>query len=53
MYNACHGCALANPRKSKSSELAYNFPIKVPFLVLFVDAYLAEKHLASMVLKRT
>ncbi len=38
MCNACPGCALANPIKSKLSELVYNFPIKAPFLVLFVDA---------------
>jgi hypothetical protein len=36
--------ALANPTKSKSSELVDNFPIKAPFLVLFVDAYSARKH---------
>ena len=44
MCNACPGCALANPTKSKSPKLVYNFPIKVPFLVLFIDAYLAGKH---------
>jgi hypothetical protein len=44
MCTACPGCALANTTKSKSSELVYNFPIKAPFLVLFVDAYLARKH---------
>jgi hypothetical protein len=44
MCNACPGCALANPTKSKSSELVYNFPIEAPFLVLFVDAYSAGKH---------
>ena len=44
MCNACPGCALANPTKSKSSELVYNFPIKAPFLVLFIDAYSAGKH---------
>jgi hypothetical protein len=38
------GCALANPTKSKLSELVYNFPIKAPFLVLFIDAYSAGKH---------
>jgi hypothetical protein len=41
MCNACPNCALANPTKSKSSELVYNFPIEAPFLVLFVDAYSA------------
>jgi hypothetical protein len=44
MCTACPGCRLANPTKSKSSELVYNFPIEAPFLVLFVDAYLARKH---------
>jgi hypothetical protein len=44
MCNACPGCALANPNKSKSSELVYNFPIKALFLDLFVDAYSAGKH---------
>jgi hypothetical protein len=44
MCNACPGCALENPTKSKSSELVYNFPIEAPFLVLFVDAYSAGKH---------
>jgi hypothetical protein len=44
MCNACPGCALANPTKSKSSELVYNFPIKALFLILFVDAYSMGKH---------
>jgi hypothetical protein len=44
MCNAFPGCALANPTKSKSSELVYNFPIEAPFLILFVDAYSAGKH---------
>jgi hypothetical protein len=44
MCNACQNCALANPIKSKSSELMYNFPIKAPFLVLFIDAYSVGKH---------
>jgi len=44
MCNACPGCALANPTKSKFSKLVYNFPIEVPFLVLFIDAYSAGKH---------
>jgi hypothetical protein len=44
MCNACPGCALANPIKSKSSKLVYNFSIEVPFLVLFVGAYSARKH---------
>jgi hypothetical protein len=44
MCNACLGCALANPTKSKSSELIYQFPIEAPFLVLFIDAYSAGKH---------
>ncbi len=38
MCAACPGCTLANTTKSKSSELVYNFPIEVTFLVLFVDA---------------
>jgi hypothetical protein len=41
---ACPGCTLANTTKSKSSELAYNFPIEAPFLVFFVDAYSAGMH---------
>jgi hypothetical protein len=44
MCNACPGCALANPTKSKSSEPMYQFPIKAPFLILFVDAYSTGKH---------
>ncbi len=44
MCNACPGCALANPTKGRSSELIYQFPIKAPFLVLFVDTYYAGKH---------
>ena len=32
---------LVNPHKSKSSELIYNVPIKVPMMVLHVDAYQA------------
>jgi hypothetical protein len=44
MCNACPGCTLANPTKCKSSELVYNFPIKVPFLVLFIYTYSAGKH---------
>jgi hypothetical protein len=41
MCNACPSCALANPTKSKSLELVYNF---APFDVLLVDAYSAGKH---------
>jgi hypothetical protein len=44
MCNACPGCALANPTKSKLSKLVYYFPIKAPFLVLFVIAYSVGKH---------
>ena len=44
MCNACPGCALANPTKSKSSKLVHNFPIKAPFLVLFVNTYSSGKH---------
>jgi hypothetical protein len=44
MCNTCPGCTLANPTKSKSSELVHNLPIKAPFLVLFIDAYYAGKH---------
>ncbi len=44
MCNAFTGCALANPTKRKSAKLVYNLPIKAPFLVLFIDAYSAEKH---------
>jgi hypothetical protein len=41
MCRACPGTALANPHKSKSSELIYNFPIEAPMLVLHIDAYQA------------
>jgi hypothetical protein len=44
MCNACPGCTLTNPTKSKLSKLVYNFPIEAPFLVLFIDAYSAGKH---------
>jgi hypothetical protein len=44
MCAACPGCTLVNTTKNKSSELAYNFPIEAPFLVLFVDAYSAGKY---------
>jgi hypothetical protein len=44
MCNACPSCALANPTKSKSSKLVYNFPIEAQFLVFFVNAYSAGKH---------
>ena len=44
MCQACPGCALANPTKSKSRELVYSFPIEAPFLVLHVDAYSAGTH---------
>jgi hypothetical protein len=44
MCQACPGCALANPTKSKSCKLVYNFPIEAPFLVLHVDAYSAGGH---------
>ncbi len=44
MCQACPGCALANPTKSKSCKLVYNFTIEAPFLVLHVDAYLAGVH---------
>jgi hypothetical protein len=44
MCNACPGYALANPTKSKSSKLVYNFPVEALLLVLFVDTYSAGKH---------
>jgi hypothetical protein len=44
MCQACPGCALANPTKSKSYKLVYNFPIKAPFFVLHVDSYSAGTH---------
>ncbi len=53
MCNACPSCALANPTKSKSSKLVYNFPIKVPFLVLFIDVYSTENTLALMAWRYT
>ncbi len=39
MSQACPGCALAKPTRSKSSELIYNFSIKAPFLVMHFDTY--------------
>ena len=39
MWQACPGCALANPTLSKSSELVYNFPVKAPFVVMHFDAF--------------
>jgi hypothetical protein len=44
LCNACLGCALSNLGCGKSSELVYQFPIEVPFRVLFVDAYKASNH---------
>ncbi len=44
MCTACPGCAMSNPTKSKSSKLAYNFPVKAPFMVLHVDVYMARSH---------
>ena len=44
MCSACPGCVLWNPTKAKSSELVYNFPIKAPFMVLHVNAYMAGWH---------
>jgi hypothetical protein len=41
MCQACPGCALANPTRSKSSELIYNFPIEAPFLVMHFNTYAA------------
>jgi hypothetical protein len=44
MCLACPGCALSNPKKSKSSKLVYNFSIEALFMVLHVDAYMAGSH---------
>jgi hypothetical protein len=44
MCNACPGCALSNPTKSKLFKLVYNFLIKAPSLVLFIDTYSARMH---------
>ncbi len=44
MCQACPGCTLSNSLHGTSSELAYHFPIKVPFQVLFVDAYSTGKY---------
>ena len=44
MCNASPGCALSNPSKRVSSELVYNFPIQVPFMVMHFDAYTAGSH---------
>jgi hypothetical protein len=44
MCQACPGCALANPAKSKSCKLVYNFSVKAPFLLLHVDLYSAGAH---------
>ncbi len=41
MWQACPGCALANPTKGRPCKLVYNLLIKVPFLVLYIDAYFA------------
>jgi hypothetical protein len=41
---ACPGFALANPTRSRSSELIYNFLIEAPFLVMHFDAYAAGNH---------
>ena len=38
---ACPSCSLANPTKSTSKELLYNFLINVPFLILHIDGYQA------------
>jgi hypothetical protein len=40
----CKGCALSNPTRGKSSELVYNFSIEAPYLVMFFDAFAADKH---------
>ncbi len=42
MCNACPGCALVNPTKSKLSKLVNNFPIEAPFLVLFLCLFWGE-----------
>jgi hypothetical protein len=44
MCQACPGCALANPTRSKSSELIYNFSIEAPLLVMHFGAYAAGHH---------
>jgi hypothetical protein len=44
MCQACPGRALANPTRSKLSELIYNFPIKAPFSVMHFNAYAAGNH---------
>jgi len=42
MCNACPGCALSNPTRSRSSELLYNFPIKAPMKVIHINGYAAS-----------
>jgi hypothetical protein len=44
MCLACPGCSLSNPTKSKSSKLVCNIPIKAPFMILHLDAYMARSH---------
>jgi hypothetical protein len=51
MCNACPGCALANPTKSKSSELVYNFPSKHHSLFYLLTPTLLESTLVLMVLR--
>jgi hypothetical protein len=45
MCAVCPGCVPSNATLAKSSKLVYNFPIKVPFLVLHINAYMAGAHL--------
>jgi hypothetical protein len=41
MFQSLPGCTLTNHNWSKSWELIYSFPVKVPFLVLHIDGYQA------------
>jgi hypothetical protein len=52
MCSTCPGCALANPTRSISSKLVYNFLLKCPFLYSLLTHICLESILASMVLKR-
>ena len=41
MCQTCPSCTLSNITKNRSADLVYNFPIKTPMKVLFVDIYVA------------
>eukprot|EP00970_Alexandrium_tamarense_P010232 scaffold2050_cov108-Alexandrium_tamarense.AAC.4 len=39
IHSKCVGCNLSNANVRRSSELAYNFPMDAPMLVLHIDGY--------------